>query len=288
MYWRRRAVALAVLAAVVVADRSRWSRAAATTTPRPTAAAGPPRSARRRCSSSCARRRPTPRPWSTPRSRGSEFNLKGITPPARAADRLEPEPEREHAVPGQAAEPQLARPAAQRLLRHRRHRRPGPGPGHLARLDRQQPVRQSLHLRPRPRRLQALDRQGHRFAGSSSWPGSRGRPECEGLLSKQQRKTFRDSLQTHGTFLADPLSYHDTNHGLYANRGLYLLGRMVPSLPESPQWRQLAIARFKRTLRRPSRRGRGVLARALGRLPAGAQPPGRRLHRDRRRRATRS
>jgi hypothetical protein len=76
-----------------------------------------------------------------------------------------------------------------------------------------------------------------------------GAAECEGLLSRQQRNTFREALETHGAFLADPASYHDTNHGLYANRGLYLLGRMVPSLPESKQWQQLAIDRFTRTLK---------------------------------------
>ncbi|MEO8091760.1 MAG: heparinase II/III family protein [bacterium] len=73
--------------------------------------------------------------------------------------------------------------------------------------------------------------------------------DCEGMLSARQRRTLESSLQQHGAFLADPAAYHETNHGLYADRGLYVLSRLYPDLPAAKAWRRLAIDRFTRTLR---------------------------------------
>ncbi len=73
--------------------------------------------------------------------------------------------------------------------------------------------------------------------------------DCEGMLSARQRRTLESSLQQHGAFLADPAAYHETNHGLYADRGLYVLSRLYPDLAQAKAWRRLSIDRFTRTLR---------------------------------------
>jgi hypothetical protein len=72
--------------------------------------------------------------------------------------------------------------------------------------------------------------------------------ECEGMLDDQQRETMDESLKTHGDFLADEANYHQTNHGLYVDRGLYLLAALA-QLPESREWADLAAHRFTRTVR---------------------------------------
>ena len=76
--------------------------------------------------------------------------------------------------------------------------------------------------------------------------------DCQGLLSARERRTLESSLVTHGRFLADPASYHDTNHGLYVNRGLYLLARLDKALEptQAKAWRRLAVDRFTGTLKR--------------------------------------
>ena len=76
--------------------------------------------------------------------------------------------------------------------------------------------------------------------------------DCEGVLSARERRTLEASLETHGRFLADPASYHDTNHGLYVNRGLYVLARLDDGLKpaQAQAWRRLAVDRFTGTLKR--------------------------------------
>jgi hypothetical protein len=72
---------------------------------------------------------------------------------------------------------------------------------------------------------------------------------CEGILSAEQRRALRASLETHGTFLADNESYHETNHGLYVDQGLDLLTRLAPELPQAREWSAKAERRFARNLR---------------------------------------
>jgi hypothetical protein len=72
--------------------------------------------------------------------------------------------------------------------------------------------------------------------------------DCEGMLTAPQRRALEQSLQQHGAFLADPASYRETNHGLYVNRGLYVLSRLYPDLAGARAWRRLSIDRFARTL----------------------------------------
>jgi hypothetical protein len=81
--------------------------------------------------------------------------------------------------------------------------------------------------------------------------------DCEGMLEADQRRTLFGSLEEHGSFLADPASYHETNHGLYANRGLYLLAELVPELEAADDWAELAVDRFTRTLRAHTVGGEG-------------------------------
>jgi hypothetical protein len=73
--------------------------------------------------------------------------------------------------------------------------------------------------------------------------------ECEGMLSRAERDAVQSSLETHGSFLADQESYHQTNHGLYVDRGLYLLTGLAPELDQARVWQDLAPRRFTRTLR---------------------------------------
>ncbi len=73
--------------------------------------------------------------------------------------------------------------------------------------------------------------------------------DCEGILSAKQRATLRGSLQTHGDYLADSASYHETNHGLYVDQGLDLLAKMAPNLPKAKRWSAKAERRFARNLR---------------------------------------
>ncbi len=73
--------------------------------------------------------------------------------------------------------------------------------------------------------------------------------ECEGMLEPKERQLMRGSLELHGAFLADDDNYHETNHGLYVDRGLYLLGKLAPELKDAEAWQDLAAARFSDTLR---------------------------------------
>ena len=73
--------------------------------------------------------------------------------------------------------------------------------------------------------------------------------ECEGILQPAERRLMRDSLELHGSFLANEANYHETNHGLYVDRGLYLLTGLAPYLEQAKVWQDLAPARFTDTLR---------------------------------------
>lgn len=73
--------------------------------------------------------------------------------------------------------------------------------------------------------------------------------ECEGILSAEERQALQGSLETHGEFLADNESYHETNHGLYADQGLDLLTKIAPELPRANEWSRKAERRFARNLR---------------------------------------
>jgi Heparinase II/III-like protein len=73
--------------------------------------------------------------------------------------------------------------------------------------------------------------------------------ECEDILSARQRRALRDSLETHGSYLADSDNYHETNHGLYVDQGLDLLTRIARQLPDAKEWSAKAERRFERNLR---------------------------------------
>ena len=71
---------------------------------------------------------------------------------------------------------------------------------------------------------------------------------CEDLLDDAQAATLIDSVREHGSLLADPGFHAPTNHGLYDNFGLALLGRNASFLAEGPAWVELARQRFRSTL----------------------------------------
>lgn len=72
---------------------------------------------------------------------------------------------------------------------------------------------------------------------------------CEGLLPRKPAKVLLDSLVEHGDYLAHGKGYYHSNHGLFADLGLFLLAdRYVPFLAQAPGWEGLARDRFPRTL----------------------------------------
>jgi hypothetical protein len=71
---------------------------------------------------------------------------------------------------------------------------------------------------------------------------------CRGLLSNPQASTLLDSLRQHAAVLSDPESYQATNHGLFADLGLALIGNYVAFLGDGQADLALARSRFRSTL----------------------------------------
>jgi Heparinase II/III-like protein/Heparinase II/III N-terminus len=69
------------------------------------------------------------------------------------------------------------------------------------------------------------------------------------LLDSDQESELTDSLLLHARWLSDDQNYTgETNHGLFQDAGLYLMGGYAAELPESAAWREFAQNRFLSTL----------------------------------------
>jgi hypothetical protein len=75
--------------------------------------------------------------------------------------------------------------------------------------------------------------------------------ECRrhSLLDGTQREQLADSLREHGDWLSRNENYTaETNHGLYQDAGLFLMGTYAVDMAEAAEWRALAEDRFLTTL----------------------------------------
>jgi len=73
----------------------------------------------------------------------------------------------------------------------------------------------------------------------------------EGVLVPDAHGALRASLETHAAWLSKPGNYRPhSNHGLYEDAGLFVLGSRCRELPDSEAWRELAEQRFLETLAR--------------------------------------
>jgi hypothetical protein len=81
---------------------------------------------------------------------------------------------------------------------------------------------------------------------------------CEHLLTRHQRLVIRHSAERHGRVLSGFARTTVSNHGLFVDAGLTLLGYQLRSLPASSGWRRLGRHRFKTTLLRRVIRGEGM------------------------------
>jgi heparinase II/III-like protein len=71
------------------------------------------------------------------------------------------------------------------------------------------------------------------------------------LLDQEQESELRAALHVHAGWLSDDKNYTpESNHGLFEDAGLYLMGAYATELPESAGWRKLAENRFLETLER--------------------------------------
>jgi hypothetical protein len=71
------------------------------------------------------------------------------------------------------------------------------------------------------------------------------------LLDSDQENELTESLRVHARWLSDAENYTgETNHGLFQDAGLYLMGAYAAGLPESAEWREFAQDRFLATLER--------------------------------------
>jgi hypothetical protein len=69
------------------------------------------------------------------------------------------------------------------------------------------------------------------------------------MLASEQETQLTDSLHVHARWLSDDENYtRETNHGLFQDAGLFLMGAYATELPESAGWRQVAEDRFLETL----------------------------------------
>jgi Heparinase II/III-like protein/Heparinase II/III N-terminus len=77
--------------------------------------------------------------------------------------------------------------------------------------------------------------------------------ECRSrdLLDADQDAQLTDSLRVHARWLSDEANYQpDSNHGLFEDGGLYVMGVYATELGESAEWRRFAEDRFLETLAR--------------------------------------
>jgi Heparinase II/III-like protein/Heparinase II/III N-terminus len=71
------------------------------------------------------------------------------------------------------------------------------------------------------------------------------------LLEDGDARDMTEALYTHAKWLSDATNYEpESNHGLFEDAGLFLMGSYAEERPESGQWRQLAEERFLETLGR--------------------------------------
>jgi hypothetical protein len=69
------------------------------------------------------------------------------------------------------------------------------------------------------------------------------------LLDSEQESQLTDSLRVHARWLSHEENYtSETNHGLFQDAGLFLMGAYAADLAESAEWREFAQDRFLATL----------------------------------------
>ena len=72
---------------------------------------------------------------------------------------------------------------------------------------------------------------------------------AEGMLDDEAAELLLEAAERHGAELTDGRRYAaGNNHGLFQDEGLYLLARLLPSLPAAAAWRELALVRMRSTL----------------------------------------
>lgn len=71
---------------------------------------------------------------------------------------------------------------------------------------------------------------------------------CEGILDAAQRADLRRSIALHGELLTRPAFHPPSNHGLFVDAGLVLLGTQMRGMDGAAYWRALGERRFRRTL----------------------------------------
>jgi Heparinase II/III-like protein/Heparinase II/III N-terminus len=71
----------------------------------------------------------------------------------------------------------------------------------------------------------------------------------EDMLGEGDAALLLEAAVRHGAELADGGNYAaGNNHGLFQDEGLYLLARLLPTLPAAAAWRELALTRMRATL----------------------------------------
>lgn len=72
---------------------------------------------------------------------------------------------------------------------------------------------------------------------------------AEEMLDDEAATLLLEAAERHGAELSAGSNYATgNNHGLFQDEGLYLLARLLPTLPAAPVWRELALSRMKSTL----------------------------------------
>jgi Heparinase II/III-like protein/Heparinase II/III N-terminus len=72
-----------------------------------------------------------------------------------------------------------------------------------------------------------------------------------GILSEDEARSLLRSVLDHAAFLLDDAHYtSQSNHGLFQDAGLLLLGTYFPFLEDTEHWREHALARLRETLAR--------------------------------------
>jgi len=71
---------------------------------------------------------------------------------------------------------------------------------------------------------------------------------CEGMLGARSARLLLESLARHARFLNPTRNYSTSNHGLFMDLGLTLMGRQAPFLSGATNWVHNGIGRFPGTL----------------------------------------
>lgn len=80
---------------------------------------------------------------------------------------------------------------------------------------------------------------------------------CERMINRKLARNLLDSVNKHGSFLAKPAIYSDTNRGLFMDLGLVFTGRQVPFLQKAGKWRKRGQGRFVQNIQRHTIFGEG-------------------------------